>query len=165
MRNKTYCILLTAFYGTSSEGIIKNFENTYDKLILVNDKAKSVKQLMVAIEERRPDYIISFGQKPLIKDKIYIERCGREQDVIYQTDFEVRELQKFLEQAGLVTCTSNYAGSSYCNHIFVSGLKYIREKEYSCKMVFLHVPFEKNISNRADYISRIKWAVEAFVKK
>lgn len=162
MKDKKFSVLLTAFQGTASEKIIGRFGDEYYKLILVNDKNNSVNQLISAIDVYRPDYIISFGQKPVIKDKIYIEFRGREKDTICETDFDVERLQYTFENVGFSVRTSYNAGTSYCNHIYVNGLKCLREKEYEGKMVFIHVPFEKNISSLVDYAVGVKCAIEVF---
>ncbi|MBQ8596830.1 MAG: hypothetical protein IJ409_03470 [Lachnospiraceae bacterium] len=163
MKDKKFSVLLTAFQGTSSEKIIQSFGDEYYKLILVNDKGNSVNQLISAIDVHRPDYIISFGQKPVIKDKIYIEFRGRENDTIYETNFDVEGLEDAFENVGFSVCKSYNAGTSYCNHIYVNGLKYLREKEYEGKMVFVHVPFAKNMSSLVEYAVSVKRAVEMFL--
>lgn len=65
-------ILLTAFYGSSSELLLKHTE-IYKTLILPNDKVKDSERLIDTISKRKFDYIISFGQKPNIKNKVHIE--------------------------------------------------------------------------------------------
>ena len=164
MKDEKFSVLLTAFQGTSSEKIIKNFGDAYVKLILVNDKSNSVDQFISAVDEYRPDYIISFGQKPAIKDKIYIERIGREKSAIYETDFDIELLQHIFESIGFSVRISDNAGTSYCNHIYVNGMKHLRELECEGKMVFIHVPFEKNIRDFVKYSDEVKRGIEAFLK-
>ncbi|MBP3577025.1 MAG: hypothetical protein J6K15_02835, partial [Lachnospiraceae bacterium] len=61
--------------------------------------------------------------------------------------FECERLKGCLEQNGLSVKISDNAGTSYCNELYWNGLRYILEKKLDTKMVFLHVPFEKNISD------------------
>lgn len=162
MKDKKFSVLLTAFHGTSSEKIIQSFGDEYYKLILVNDKGSSVNQLISAIDIHRPDYIISFGQKPVIKDKIYIEFIGREKGIMYETNFDVEKLEYAFKHVGFTVCKSYNAGTSYCNHIYANGLKYLREKEYEGKMVFIHVPFAKNMLSLSEYSTSLKSAIEVY---
>lgn len=144
-------VLLTAFRGTSSEKLLAAFDDTYIKIILENDKNISAKQLVNAFEINKINYIFSFGQKPVIKDKIYIETTGKINGDVYNTDFDVGKFTSALEDCELSVRVSHNAGTSYCNHIYAYGLKYISENQYNTQMVFLHVPFEKNISDIENY--------------
>lgn len=45
-------VLLTAFKGTSSERLVNCFDNTYHKLILKNDKCKSVSQFIAQLKKQ-----------------------------------------------------------------------------------------------------------------
>ena len=67
-------VLLTAFENTSSELFVKAFDEKYRKLILKNDKVKSILQFENELKSHEYDYVFSFGQKPVIIDKIYIEK-------------------------------------------------------------------------------------------
>lgn len=148
-------VLLTAFRGTSSEKLITAFDDTYIKIILENDKNISEKQLVDALENNKINYIFSFGQKPVIKDKIYIETVGKIDGTIYNTDFNIDKLASALNSRGLSARVSSNAGTSYCNNIYAYGLKYISENNYNAKITFIHVPFEKNISDFQDYSKKL----------
>lgn len=65
-------ILLTAFRGSSAEKLIKSV-NGYKTLILPNDKILDTQKLINAISKEKYDYILSFGQKPVIKDKFILK--------------------------------------------------------------------------------------------
>ena len=161
MINKS-AVLLTAFRGTSSEKLVSCFDDAYRKIILENDKNTSVKQLVDALENDNINYIFSFGQKPVVKDKIYIELAGRIGDTIYKADFDTDALASALNRHGFSVRISSNAGTSFCNHIYACGLKHISENHYDAKMVFIHVPFEKNISDFEDYSRRLIGALNDF---
>ncbi|MBD5146004.1 MAG: hypothetical protein HDT21_08915 [Ruminococcus sp.] len=161
MINKS-SVLLTAFRGTSSEKLVACFDDTYKKIILKNDKNASVEQLVNALENNKISYIFSFGQKPVIMNKIYIELAGRTGDTIYKTAFDTDRLNAVLSRNGFPVRVSSNAGTSFCNHIYACGLKYISENHYDAKMVFIHVPFEKNISDLEDYSRRLIGALNDF---
>ena len=42
---------------------------------------------------------------------------------------------------------SEDAGNFLCNNLYYNGLKYIKEKNINCKMIFIHIPKIENISN------------------
>lgn len=161
-KKKLPSILLTAFKGTSSERLLHCFDDSYSKLLLENNKDRSVNQLISMLESSAFDYIISFGQKPVIKDKVYIELVGRLGDTLYETDFEVDSLTSILIDYDFSVRTSSNAGTSFCNHIYAHGLKVIMEKTYKTKMVFVHVPFAKNISDFEHFSGKLIQAVDRF---
>lgn len=161
MINKS-SVLLTAFRGTSSEKLVACFDDEYRKIILENDKNASAPQLVNALENNNINYIFSFGQKPVIMDKIYIELAGRIGDTIYKTDFDTDRLAALLSLHEFPVRISSNAGTSFCNHIYACGLKHISKNHYDAKMVFIHVPFEKNISDFEDYSRRLIGALNDF---
>lgn len=148
-------VLLTAFRGTSSEKLIADFDGTYIKIILENEKNISEKQLVDTLENNKINYIFSFGQKPVIKDKIYIETVGKLGGTLYNSNFDYNILTAALNMNNFSVRISSNAGTSFCNHIYACGLKYISENQYNAKMVFLHVPFEKNISDIENYSKKL----------
>ena len=140
-------ILLTAFCGTSAETLVKGVEldSQYQVLYLPNDKIKDSELLIDELQQEQFDYIISLGQRPNIKDKVHIETTARKDGNALITVFEYERLKCCLEQNGLPVKISDNAGTSYCNELYWNGLRYILEKKLDTQMVFLHVPFEKNI--------------------
>lgn len=58
---------------------------------------------------------------------------------------------------------STNAGTSFCNNIYAHGLKYLIENLDDIKMVFVHVTFEKNISDFDDFSERLIFALNKFV--
>ena len=164
VKPRTPKILLTAFKGTSSEKVIGCFDEAYRRLILENDKVISVNQLISELENDRFDYVISFGQKPVIKDKIYVECSGRLGDTEYETDFDIIRLVSALKLNGFSVHISNNAGTSYCNNLYARGLKIILERAYKGRMVFIHIPFEKNISDFNDFSDRLIKAIQELEK-
>ncbi|MBP0956520.1 MAG: hypothetical protein J5997_04040 [Oscillospiraceae bacterium] len=164
VKPRTPKILLTAFKGTSSEKVIGCFNEAYRRLILENDKVISVNQLISELENDRFDYVISFGQKPVIKDKIYVECSGRLGDTEYETDFDIIRLVSALKHNEFSVHISNNAGTSYCNNLYARGLKIILERAYKGRMVFIHIPFEKNISDLNDFSDRLIKAIQELEK-
>ena len=159
-------ILLTAFCGTSAETLVKGAELNlkFKVLYLPNDKIKDSELLIEALQQKQFDYVISLGQRPNIKDKIHIETLARKGEDVLITAFEYERLKGCLEQNGLSVKISDNAGTSYCNELYWNGLRYILERELDTQMVFIHVPFEKNISNLKHFVEEMK-VILNFVNK
>lgn len=144
-------ILYTAFNGKlNSSKILLDKIKTSKKLYLRNSFVTSVKQLKNKIKLDNYDLIVSFGQAPLEQDNIKIEIVGKNQDQIYESNFEYLQLKDKLEKNNYKTEISRDAGNWYCNNIFFNGLKYIKENNLKCKMIFIHIPFIDKISNIED---------------
>lgn len=147
-------VLLTAFRGSSSEQLIK-YAKEFDSLILPNDKVKDSENLIKKIIDGTYDYVFSFGQKPNIKNKVNIETTARNGITSVETDFDCERLQKLFESNGVVAKISRNAGTSYCNCLYYNGLDYIQQNNLKTKMVFIHIPFLKNIDDKGSFFTLI----------
>ena len=146
-------ILYTAFNGkdNSSKILLDNIKTLDEnKLYLRNSFITSVKQLQKKIKLDNYDLIVSFGQAPLEQDNIRIEVVGKNTTEIYESDFDYSQLKEKLEMNNYKTDVSRDAGNYYCNNIFFNGLKYIKENDLKCKMIFIHIPFIDKIGNIED---------------
>ena len=147
-------VLLTAFRGSSAEQLIK-YANGFDTLVLPNDKVKDSEKLINKIIDGTYDYVFSFGQKPNIKNKVYIETTAKNGVISVETDFDCERLQKLFESNGVVAKISRNAGTSYCNSLYFNGLSYIQNSKLKTKMVFVHIPFLKNINDLDSFFVKI----------
>lgn len=142
-------ILYTAFNGKSNsskillDNIIVEEDN---KLYLKNSFKTSVEQLSNKLKKDRYDLIISFGQAPIDKETIKIETRGNGIDY-FETDYDYNNLKKLFEKNGFNVVISEDAGNYLCNNIYYNGLKYIRENNLKCKMIFVHIPQIDNIND------------------
>ena len=152
--NEKKNILLTAFSGTSSEILLKGF-NDFSVVMLPNDKVRDSEILIKTFSGTHFDYVLSFGQRPNIKDTVYIETTAREGELRRDTVFDGERLRLLFEQNGIPAKLSDNAGTSFCNRLYWNGLKYIVENKLKTKMVFVHVPFIKNISGFELFQERI----------
>ena len=150
-------MLLTAFCGTSAETLVKGVEldSQYQVLYLPNDKIKDSELLIDALQQEQFDYVISLGQRPNIKDKVHIETRARKRELCLETAFDCKKLKCTMEQVGVSAKLSCNAGTSFCNELYWNGLRYIEENRLDTKMVFVHVPFEKNISDMDDFRNKL----------
>ncbi len=162
MQTKYKRILLTAFRGTSSEMLLKEIEDE-KVLILPNDKAKDSELFIKTLFKANFDYVLSFGQRPNIKDKVHIETTARNGDLCLDTAFDCERLRMLFEQNGIPAKISHNAGTSFCNKLYWNGLTYIAEHKLETKMVFVHVPFVKNISDIDVFKRRIFEIIRIFM--
>lgn len=147
-------ILLTVFEGTSSELLLKGF-NDVPILVLHNDMVKDSELLIEMLSKAHFNYVLSFGQRPNIKDKVHIETTARDGELRLDNVFDCERLRLLFEQNGIPAKLSHNAGTSFCNRLYWNGLKYIKDNDLETKMVFVHVPFRKNISEFERFRERI----------
>ena len=159
MKNKK--VLLTAFRGTSAEVLVRDkvIEAQYKVLLLPNDKEKDSQMLNEVLQQEHFDYVISLGQRPNIKDKVHIETTARKGGATIKTAFDCEALKVVFEQNGLSAKLSHNAGISFCNELYWSGLRYISENELDTRMVFVHVPFEKNIMGMDIFRTKVFYGI------
>jgi len=160
-------ILLTAFRGTSAELLAKGTESgsQYKVLYLPSSKVKDSELLIEALEQKNFDYVISLGQRPNIKDKVHIEVMAKKGGLSRETTFDCEKLKGSLAQNGLTVKLSNNAGTSFCNELYWNGLKYLEKNSLETKMVFVHVPFEKNISDVEGFGEKLMSGIEMLLSK
>lgn len=144
-------ILLTVFRGTSSEKLISHY--LADTLIIENDKKRCAEQIENAVKQGTYDIIFCFGQRPNIKDKVHIETQCQMGDSVLKTAFDCEALCRAFEQNGIASKLSHNAGTSYCNHLYYSGLS--ASENTKAQIVFVHIPFEKNISDFDEFAMKI----------
>ena len=116
---------------------------------------KDSENLIKKIIDGTYDYVFSFGQKPNIKNKVNIETTARNGITSVETDFDCERLQKLFESNGVVAKISRNAGTSYCNCLYYNGLDYIQQNNLKTKMVFIHIPFLKNIDDKGSFFTLI----------
>ena len=149
---------MTVFRGSSAEHLIK-YAKEFDSLILPNDKVKDSEKLINKIIDGTYDYVFSFGQKPNIKNKVHIETAARNGESTVKTSFDCEQLQKLFESNGVVAKISHNAGTSYCNSLYFNDLSYIQNNKLKTKMVFIHIPFLKNIDNFDSFFKKVIYTI------
>ena len=53
----------------------------------------------------------------------------------------------FLPSDKIKDSESHNPGTSYCNLVYWNSLNYIKAQKLNCKLLFIHIPYEKNIDN------------------
>jgi len=157
-------ILLTAFEGKSNSAkvLLDNLSSGLhsEKLYLRNERDISVSQVISKLEENNYSFIFAFGQKPVIKNKIYLETVGRSAEKNETTSYSYSDLAFHLSRAGYPVHISQNAGTSYCNHLYFHILEYISRNRLNTKMLFIHIPYLKNITD----ISNMAEAINSYLK-
>lgn len=142
-------ILLTAFKGNtnSSKNLLDRIQsNRVKKLLLTNSFESCEKEIVMAISELMPEYIISFGQKPN-SNRLYIETTAHRNDEKLETIFDITKLQASLKVASIPYEVSNNAGNYLCNHVYFNGLEHIKRNTINTKIIFIQVPSIKTFKN------------------
>ena len=117
------------------------------------------------MQQEQFDYVISFGQRPSIKDKVHIETTARKDEWCIDTAFDCAALKQGVEQSGLSVKISHNAGTSFCNELYWNGLQYLKDKKTDTQMVFVHVPFKKNISELDGFGEKLFAGLEDALKE
>lgn len=157
MKNK---IKISAFSNTSSEIIVKKWD--FKKIFLPSDKVKDSEIVIKELEDT--DYFICLGQKPAIKNKICLELVAKNNADEIKTNFEIEKLIEEFKKNDIQIIKSTNPGKSYCNQVYWNSLNYIKDNSLNCKILFVHVPFEKNIENIADFAEKIKKSIHLYMK-
>lgn len=92
-------ILLAAFSGTSSEMLLEGMQE--DKLFLPSDMQRDGELLTASIAQKSYRYVICFGQKPVLQNKVKIERRALRQENAIYTEFPCDALKQLFEKMGL----------------------------------------------------------------
>lgn len=139
-------ILYTAFNGKNSSKILLDKIDANYKLYLKNSFITSVTQLEKELRTNDYDLVISFGRAPLDIDTIKIEEIGCS-DIKYKTNYDYTKMKTELESKGYKVIISNDAGMYLCNNLYFHGLKYIEDNNLKTKMLLVHIPKIKYITD------------------
>lgn len=156
MEQKEWCcsmvcrILLTGFQNTSSEQLLLTTHGI-DTLLLPNDRIKSAQLLACHLFDIHYDLVICTGQRPKIKNKVYIETTAKENGVVLKTTVDCQSLAHIFEMYGICAKLSHNAGSSFCNALYFNALQLVEAHNLCTRFVFVHIPFLKNISSMGDF--------------
>ena len=151
-------ILLTgfkkAFEGdtNSSKDLLDQISSHYDKFLFTNDYSTIIEEIDKLFSTKQYDYVIMFGQKPLIK-RLSIELIGKQKTKTVETTFPLKKLTDILEKNHIDYKLSQHPGTSYCNFAYYHVLKHL--EEIKTKVVFIHIPYTKNFKQMKKVIDVI----------
>ena len=142
-------ILLTAFsgYNNSSRILVDmvNVDNV-NKVLFTNDFDVSKREMIEALSYVLPNYVISFGRKPLI-NRLYIEPVARINNSCIYTNFDISLLKDSLKSFDLQFKISSKPGNYLCNSVYYHGLNFVEKNKQETKMIFIHAPDMKKFKN------------------
>lgn len=136
-------ILFTGFKNTSSATLLGMLSSAYSRFLFTNDYSTINDEIGKLFLKEEYDYVIMFGQKPLIKQLSIEIICKQMQDVL-ETNFPLEELMYYLKKNNISYKISRNPGTSYCNYAYYHVLKYLNSTEKQTKVIFIHVPYKKN---------------------
>ncbi len=149
--------ILAAFDGATniSRMVTERLDIPSDcRMLLTDDRCRSVEILSAAIKKHEPACIVLLGQKPVISDKIAVEASAKLCGEVRRTNMDVTTVAELIKSTGYKAYISDGCGTSYCNHIYWHALG------AGVNAVFLHVPCKKNVSD----INALVKAVEAVLE-
>ncbi len=150
-------ITLLAFKNTSAELLVSGMN--FPTVFLPSDKNRDSEIAKEVIQ--KSSIIICFGQKPQIKNKICLELIAKINGSKIATNFDIESFKEKLEQQNISYSESQNPGTSYCNLVYWNGLNYIKDNNLSCKFLFIHIPFEKNISNISELREQLNCVIKS----
>ena len=127
-----------------------------------SDKKEDVEILLNKLSEKDYDYIICIGQKPGITDAVKIETEAHGDVTLYSTA-DCGTLSELFKRTGIEAEKSVKPGNSFCNNIYWNGLNFLLKNGKSSKMLFLHIPFKKNISDIGEFSQLTVEVINQFV--
>lgn len=151
-----------------SQELLKNFDisdndthelRTLTLPVTVRDAGRLIEK---AIEEVKPDYLISFGLNGKLSH-IALERIAinlidaripdnngeqpidtpilENGPVAYWSGLPLRDIERELKDAGIPVNLSNSAGTYICNYVMYCALHFIEQAGLKTKAGFIHIPF------------------------
>lgn len=166
-------ILLTAFTPFDGESInpaleaMKILPDKIGKLKVLKLEiptvfGKSARLVLEAIEQEKPDYVLSIGQAggraEITPERIAIniddaripDNEGNrpvnrpivpDGENAYFSNLPIKSMVEAMKKEGIPTSVSNSAGTYVCNHLMYSVLYYIKKNALPIKAGFIHVPY------------------------
>ena len=150
-------VTLLAFKNTSAELLVSGMD--FPTVFLPSDKIRDSE--ITKEEIKKSSIIICFGQKTQIKNKICLELIAKNNSSTIATNFDIESFKEKLEQQNISYSESQNPGTSYCNLVYWNGLNYIKDNNLSCKFLFIHIPFEKNISNISELREKLHYVIKS----
>lgn len=140
-------VLLTGYQGgkgdlSTTETLLDKVSIDCDKFLFTND-FDSIKEEVAELILKDYDYIIMFGQKPVIKNLSVEIECFFNNEYEY-TNFPLRMILNPLKKYNIDYEVKESPGNSYCNFAYYQVLKQVESHKLKTKVIFIHVPHLKN---------------------
>lgn len=112
-----------------------------EKTYLLTNSFGGVKRDIEKLAETY-DYVLMFGVDKNLKNSVRIERMAEREGVCLLSDFDLDDISKRLNSAGVMNFVSNTPTHYLCNEAYWFALQ-----KYKGKVVFIHIPTIKNIGD------------------
>lgn len=157
-------VLLAGFQNTSAQSLITQASDA-DILLLPSNKMLDGEMLTERLANGCYDLAVCIGQKPGLNNKICIETTAKseKEDIITTVDCE--RLALLFSSEGLQSKLSHRAGTSFCNEVYLKGLRFVRNRKINTAVVFIHIPFEKNIQDPAVFYKKFLCVIDKLKSK
>lgn len=139
-------ILLTGFKDVSKNSsamLLNRISDKYSKFLFTNDYTTIIDEIDSLFETKKYDYVIMFGQKPLMKSLAIEMICKQKKDFL-RTNFPLEKLLTIFDNHLITYKISQNPGISYCNFAYYNVLKCLEARKIDTKVLFIHVPFIEN---------------------
>ncbi len=148
-------LILAAFDGDNNPSrlLLERVQVNCRRLLLPNDREKSVEVLNQAVASEPAFCIIMLGQRQRICDKIAVEPSAAMGGEERRTSMDVSTVRRLIKETGYNAYISRGCGNSCCNYAYYHALG------MGVNAVFLHIPCSGNISD----MDRLAAAVENVV--
>lgn len=139
---------------SSSAILLDKISNKYEKFLFTNDYTTIIDEIDKLFLKEKYDYVIMFGQKPLIK-RLSIEVICKQKKNILETNFPLKNLLNVLEENNITYKISKNPGTSYCNFAYYNVIKCLRVRDMHTKVIFIHVPYKENFVELDSFVKVI----------
>lgn len=138
----------------SSAILLDKISNQFSKFLFTNDYTTIIDEIDKLFEKENYDYVIMFGQKPLIKS-LSVEVICKNKNSIIKTNFPLKKLLDVLKENNIAYKISQNPGTSYCNFAYYNVLKCLEAREWNTKVIFIHVPCKDNFRELEKFVKVI----------
>lgn len=157
-------VLLAGFQNTSAHELLKSATGL-DTLVFPNDMIVDGKLLIQRLSAGCYDVAICVGQKPGLKDKLCIETTAKAGNEVFVTAVDCEKLASLFSANGIQSKISHRAGTSFCNEVYLNGLRFVTEEEVGTAVIFIHIPYEGRMQDPIAFYSKFLAVIEKLRSK
>lgn len=139
---------------SSSAILLDKISDEYEKFLFTNDYTTIIDEIDKLFLKEKYDYVIMFGQKPIIKRLAIETKCKKKKEIV-ETNFPLKSLLNVLDENDVAYKISENPGTSYCNFAYYNVLKCLEAREHQTKVIFIHVPYKDNFVEFEKFIKVI----------
>lgn len=139
---------------SSSAILLEKISDEYGKFLFTNDYTTIIDEIDKLFLEEKYDYVIMFGQKPIIKRLAIETKCKKKKEIV-ETNFPIKKLLNILDENDIAYKISENPGTSYCNFAYYNVLKCLDARGHKTKVIFIHIPYKDNFVEYEKFVKVI----------